>query len=262
MINKFLFLFVLIAATAAKAEYVPWDDLQRRFAKLSPNPKALSHVRCFFEKHQHDKFQLKSPASRDFYNRCYGKPVIGLDSTRFFAIVDYTMDSDEKRMFIIDRELGEIFRIAVSHGRYKTWFFNLRLKENKNSIKRIKYYSNEIGSMASSSGFFIGGQVHEGEKFGKSMVIHGLEEGINDNACERDVVVHKFFLMSKSKAYMLSSGCLMVSPKYLDDILGMLKGTTDEELILQKSGSLLFIYGPREAKWEESSCTGNFNIVN
>lgn len=261
MRKTILSLLILLISSTVKADYLSWDKLQGRFSKFSKNPKALSHVRCFFENHEKEQFQLKSPTSQEFFNRCYAKPVIGLDSTRVFAVVDYTVNSDQKRMFLIDRETGEISKMAVAHGRYKSGFFNLELEDKKNSIKEIKYYSNEIGSMASSSGFFIAGQDHEGIKFGRSLVIHGLEEGVNDNACERDVVIHKHFLMTKSKAYMLSSGCLMVSPKYIDDVIDLLKGKTDEEMRLQTSGSLVFIYGPREAAWEESTCPGNFNIV-
>ncbi|MDD4976491.1 MAG: murein L,D-transpeptidase catalytic domain family protein [Bacteriovorax sp.] len=255
-------LLILLIGSTVKADYLSWDELQNQFNKVSKNPKAMGHVKCFFEKHEKDKFQLKNPTSEEVLNRCYAKPIIGLDSTRYFAIIDYLVNSDQERMFLIDRKTGEISKMAVAHGRYKAGFFNTKLEDKKNSIKEIKYYSNVINSMASSSGFFIAGQDFEASDFGRSLVIHGLEEGINDNACERDVVIHKHFLMTKSKAHMLSSGCLMVSPKLIDNVIDLLKGTADEEMRLQTSGSLVFIYSPREAAWDESSCPGNFNTVN
>lgn len=261
--SKTIFFFLtLLICPILKADYLSWKELQNRFSKLSKNPKAIGHVRCFFEKHEKDRFQLKFPVDQDFFNRCYAQPVISLESTRVFAIIDYTVNSDQERMFLIDRKTGEISKMAVAHGRYNTGFFNLKLDHNKNSIKEIKYYSNVVGSMASSSGFFIAGQDHEGTKFGRSLVIHGLEEGINDNACERDVVIHQHFLITKSKAYMLSSGCPMISPKYIDHVINLLKGTSDEEMKLQTGGSLVFIYSSREAQWAESSCPGNFNNLN
>lgn len=262
MTKLFFFLFTLLLSATASAGYLSWEDLQHRFGQISKNPKAMSHVKCFFENHSLKQFQLKAPGNQEFFNRCYAKPVIGLDSSRVFAIIDYTINSDEQRMFLIDRKTGEISKMAVAHGRYKSGFFNLKLSDKKNSIKEIKYYSNEINSMASSSGFFIAGQDHEGPKFGRSLVIHGLEEGINDNACERDVVIHKQFLVTKSKVHMLSSGCPMVSPKYVDHVINLLKGSSDEEMRLQTSGSLVFIYSPREASWEEGSCDGRFTIAN
>lgn len=163
-------------------------------------------------------------------------------------------------MFLVDRLTGEISKMAVAHGRYKASFFNIRSGFKRNTIKKIKYYSNQINSMASSSGFFIAGQDHEGPRWGRSLVIHGLEEGINDNACERDVVIHKHFLVTKSNVKMLSSGCPMVSPKYNDHVINLLRGTSDSEMRLKTSGSLVFIYSPREASWESGSCPGNFSI--
>lgn len=257
--TKLIFpVLIFLLNTTANATDLSWDDLQLRFNKLSNNPKSLSHVRCFFENYEKDKFQLKNPTSQIFFNRCYAKPVISLDSKRVFTIIDYTENSDRQRMFLIDRKTGEISKIAVAHGRYKAGFFNTQLEDKKNSIKEIKYYSNEINSMASSSGFFIAGQDFNATDFGRSLVIHGLEEGINDNACERDVVIHSHFLMTKSKAYVLSSGCPMVSPAKVDHVIDLLRGTSDDDMRLKTSGSLVFIYGPREAKWLESSCPGKF----
>ena len=259
--RKLLFiLLILLVNRAAQAEYLSWNDLQNRYNKIAQNPKALGHVKCFFENHQTDQFQLKMPGNQEFFNRCYARPAVGLDSTRVFAIIDYTVNSDQQRMFLVDRLTGEISKMAVAHGRYKAGFFNLVPGYKKNSIKKIKYFSNEINSMASSSGFFIAGQDHEGPKFGRSLVIHGLEEGINDNACERDVVIHKQFLVTKSHVGMLSSGCPMVSPKYIDHVINLLKGNSDEDMRLKTGGALVFIYSPREASWDAESCPGNFSI--
>ncbi len=260
MKSLFIIFSILLINSTARAEYLSWDELQNRYKKIAQNPKALGHVKCFFENHQNVQFQLKSPGNQEYFNRCYAKPVIGLDSTRVFAIIDYTINSDQQRMFLVDRLTGEISKMAVAHGRYKAGFFNLLPGHKKNSIKEIKHYSNEINSMASSSGFFIAGQDHEGPKFGRSLVIHGLEVGINDNACERNVVIHKQFLITKSNVGMLSSGCPMVSPKYNDHVINLLKGNSDEEMRLKTSGALVFIYSPREASWDAESCPGNFSL--
>lgn len=255
--------FLFFLSLKANADYLSWDELERRFSLLSPNPKALSHVRCFFEQHAQNKFLLKAPdvGMEKFNDLCYGNPIISLDSTRVFAIADYTLPSHKQRFFLVDRITGKITKIAVAHGRYKAGFFNLKAGFQKNTIKEITYFSNVVNSMASSSGFFIAGQDTEGEKFGRSLVIHGIEKDINDNACQRDVVIHQHFLMTRQKSYMLSSGCLMVSPGSIDHVINLLRGEADDKMILQKSGSLVFIYGPREAAWEKSTCHGNFNVI-
>ncbi len=257
----FIFIFTLLfSCSTICSDFLSWDQIEQRFSKVSNNLKALNHVRCFFENHQHDKFQLKAPELAEFFNRCYANPMIDLNNTRIFAIIDYTVPSNQKRMFLIDRVTGAISSMAVAHGRYKAGFFNQTMDVNKNTIKEIKYFSNTINSMASSSGFFIAGQDFMASDFGRSLVIHGLETGINDNACVRDVVIHSHFLVGKSKAHVLSSGCPMVSPSNIDNVIDLLKGKTDDDLKLKSGGSLVFIYGPREAAWSEDSCPGNFKI--
>jgi hypothetical protein len=260
MPSKFLFLCFLISLShsAFSQQFLAWDKIEAKLSKVSKNTKALSHVRCFFENHENDKFLLKSSHSEEFFNRCYANPTIEVNDKRYFALIDYTVPSDQKRMYVIDRKSGEIQKMAVAHGRYKAGFFNIKMKENKNTIRDIKYFSNTINSMASSSGFFVAGQDFPASDFGRSLVIHGIEEDINDNSCVRDVVIHKHYLMTKSKAYMLSSGCPMVSPSMIDQVINLLKGESDEDMKLKSGGSLVFIYGPREASWETSTCPGKF----
>lgn len=256
------FLFVTGLSTVTQAdEFLNWETLEQKLHEVTDNTKPLSHVKCFFEQHGQKTFQLKAPEDPSFYNRCFANPEIKLDSHRVFALVDYTKTSDIQRMFLIDRKTGAISTMAVAHGRFKAGFFNQTLEENKNSIKEIKYYSNTKNSMASSSGFFIGGQDYEAQDFGRSLIIHGLEKDINDNACERDVVVHKHFLVTKKKAHMLSSGCLMVSPLLIDHVINLLRGKTDDDLKLKSGGSLIFIYGPREEQWKTGTCEGSFTPV-
>ncbi|MBY0415460.1 MAG: murein L,D-transpeptidase catalytic domain family protein, partial [Bdellovibrionales bacterium] len=137
--------------------------------------------------------------------------------------------------------------------------FNLKLKADKNSIKYARYYSNELGSNAPSSGFFIAGREYEG-KFGRSLTLHGLENGINDNACERAVVIHKHLLISKSQAFAMSSGCPMISKSYLDHVINLLEGKVNPDSGEETFGSLVLIYGQREAAWQSSTCEGNFSI--
>lgn len=247
------FFGMVLMMVNAQAEYLSWNEIEKRFQKENLNLKALSHVRCFFEKHENSVFRKKISFADDSDNRCGGEPEITLDSKRVFALIDYVAPSDEKRMFLVDRKTGEISQMAVAHGRYAAGMFNSKLSENKNSIRHARYFSNEINSNAPSSGFFVAGIDYEG-KFGRSLVLHGLEEGINDNACERAVVIHKHALVSQSKAHILSSGCPMINKSYLDHVINILKAPEDS------NGSLVFIYGPREASWSKASCEGSFNF--
>ena len=149
--------------------------------------------------------------------------------------------------------------MGVAHGRYNAGMFNRTLSENKNTVKYARYFSNEPGSNAPSSGFFVAGTEYVG-KFGRSLVVHGLENGINDNACERTVVIHKHTLVTKSSAHIQSSGCPMVSKGHIDHVINLLEGSTNSDNGDESNGSVIFIYGPRESKWSAGTCDGDFNI--
>ncbi len=257
--NIFLFLITILSIANASAAYLPWSEVEKKFKAEGLNTKALSHVKCFFDKYENTTFKKKMSDTPETENRCGGDANITLDKKRVFALIDYTAPSDEQRMFLVDRQTGAISMMAVAHGRYKANMFNLKLSQNKNSIKYARYFSNELGSNAPSSGFFVAGNEYEG-KFGRSLTLHGLETGINDNACERAVVIHKHLLMSKSSAYAMSAGCPMISKSYIDHVINLLEGSVNEDNGEQTNGSAVFIYGPRETKWATGTCEGNFNI--
>lgn len=240
-------------SVAYSEDFLDWQTIKEKAQREGISKKLVGHVQCFFEEHSQSVFQKKTPQARD-QRQCFENSEIQLDNKRVFALIDYTTPSNQERMYLIDRKTGAISHMAVAHGRYKAGFMNLMVRKNKNSIKNAVYFSNQIGSNAPSSGFFIGGDEYEG-KFGRSLVIHGLERGINDNACERTVVIHKHKMMSLKNAYVLSSGCPMVSPKIIDHVIDLLKTKQSDE-----HGSLVFIYGPREKQWAADTCRGEFNL--
>lgn len=257
MFNKKLIVCLLfLFSSVSFADYLSWKEIEKKFKAEHLNTKALSHIQCFFEKHENTIFQRKMSFDN---NRCSSSPEITLDSKRVFALIDYTAPSNERRMFLVDRQTGGISMMAVAHGRYKASMVNVRLSHNKNSIKHARYYSNELNSNAPTSGFFIAGTEYEG-KFGRSLTLHGLENGINDNACERAVVIHKHLMVTNSSAHLLSSGCPMISKNYLDHVINLLEGRQNQDTGVEKNGSMVFIYGERESKWATSTCDGSFNI--
>ena len=253
------FFFSLLFTINVQAEFLSWKEIEKNFKNKDLNTKALGHVQCFFQKHEHSVFQKKISYLDGNDNRCAGSADISLDSKRFFALIDYTAPSNKKRMFLVDRQSGSITSMAVAHGRYNAGMFNLKLSKNKNSIKHARYFSNEFNSNAPSSGFFVSGVEYEG-KFGRSMVLHGLESGVNDNACQRAVVIHKHLMVTKNNAYVLSSGCPMVSRKNINNVVNLLKGEKNPDSGEETHGGVVFIYGQRELNWQPSTCEGNFTL--
>ena len=259
MFKSRLFLALLISiSTTANADYLPWSTIESNFKKEKLNIKALSHVKCFFDKHSKTTFQKKL-SNAGTGDRCAGDSQITIDRQRVFALIDYTAKSSDRRMFLVDRVTGNISKMAVAHGKYEAGMFNTKLSENKNSVLLAKYFSNELGSNAPSSGYFVAGGDYEG-KFGRSLVLHGLENGINDNACERAVVIHKHLLVAKSMAPIMSSGCPMISSAYINHVINLLEANGDGDRNEASNGGVVFIYGPREAAWQIGTCEGEFNI--
>jgi hypothetical protein len=100
----------------------------------------------------------------------------GLEASRV-AVIDYSRPSLEARLWVLDLETGELlFRDHVAHGR--------GTGEND-----ARDFSNRPGSLQSSLGLFLTDDPYVGQN-GYSLRMDGLEEGVNDLARERAIVMH------------------------------------------------------------------------
>lgn len=141
------------------------------------------------------------------------------------SIIDFSKPSSEKRLFILDmKNFKVLFNTLVSHGR--------------NSGREIAtYFSNQPSSYMSSPGFYITRETYEG-KNGYSLKLEGLEQGINDNAYERGIVVHGAGYVSDdfvhAQGYIgRSQGCPAVPAQLAQPVINRIR-----------NGSCLFIYHP------------------
>lgn len=145
------------------------------------------------------------------------------------SIVDFSLPSTKKRLFVIDMASGSLlFNTLVSHGR--------------NSGKEMATsFSNAAESFKSSLGFYITGGTYKG-KHGVSLRLEGEEAGINDNAMERGIVMHAADyvndLLARKQGYIgRSLGCPAVPPQLHKKIINTIQ-----------NGSCLFMYSP-DAKY-------------
>ena len=94
------------------------------------------------------------------------------------GIADYTRPSREERFYLVYLASGMITSYHVSHGRgsdpYHSGYLN--------------FFSNVVGSEASSSGAYVTGDIYYG-KYGRSLRLKGLDPS-NSNAEARAIVVH------------------------------------------------------------------------
>lgn len=149
------------------------------------------------------------------------------------SIVDFTKPSTEKRLFVLDLEHLEIlFHSVVAHGR-------------NSGEQYAKSFSNKHGSFQSSIGFFMTANTYMGAN-GYSLVIDGLEKGINDQARARAVVIHGADYCSddfiqKNGRLGRSYGCPALPRDINQAVIDKIKG-----------GSLLYIYA-EDTKYQMSS---------
>lgn len=93
------------------------------------------------------------------------------------TLIDFTKPSTEERFYVFDMKHKKmLYSSLVSHGRNSG--------ENYATL-----FSNENGSLKSSLGFYITENTYQG-KNGYSLILDGLEKGINDRAKERAIVIH------------------------------------------------------------------------
>jgi hypothetical protein len=157
------------------------------------------------------------------------------------SIVDFTLPSSKKRLFIIDLVTGKLlFNTFVSHGR-------------NSGMEQATRFSNDLNSFQSSLGFFVTGKTYKGEH-GYSLRLDGLEKGINDNALNRGIVIHAANYvnekMAKQRGYIgRSLGCPAVPVKLHRPIIQKIK-----------DGSCLFLYGSDTNYPSKSSMLNGFGV--
>ncbi len=148
-----------------------------------------------------------------------------LKNCNLLTIVDYSMSSIQKRLFVLEMVTGKIlFNSLVAHGR-------------KSGQERATDFSNASESHKSSLGFFITQDTYKGSN-GYSLKLKGCEKGINCNALNRAIVMHGADYVSENfirrNGYLgRSYGCPAVPMDLNKKIIDVIK-----------NGSCMFLYYP------------------
>lgn len=150
-----------------------------------------------------------------------------LKNDSVIAIVDFSLPSTQKRLFIIDIRNGRLlFNTLVSHGR------------NSGKLNATSF-SNKLNSYKSSLGFYVTDDTYMGEH-GLSLRLQGTEKGINDNARTRAIVMHGAEYVNED---------LIDSQGYIGRSLGCpaIPLSVHREVIKSISnGACLFVYSPNK----------------
>lgn len=112
-----------------------------------------------------------------FEHAMLGYNTLSAQNKDIFTIIDFSLPSTEKRMYVLDMKNKKLlYHSLVSHGR-------------NSGQKFATSFSNKHGSYQSSLGFYLTENTYQGGN-GYSLVLNGLEKGINDQAKARAVVIH------------------------------------------------------------------------
>ena len=149
-----------------------------------------------------------------------------LTNANLVTIADYSQSSNKKRLYVIDlRNKKLLFNTYVAHGR-------------NTGEEYAKSFSNEIGSLKSSLGFYITENPIVGSHTGFALLIKGVEKGFNDHAIKREIIIHAADyatenFIKKHGRLGRSMGCPTLPPDLNKPIIEKIKG-----------GTCLFVYNP------------------
>ena len=157
-----------------------------------------------------------------------------LNNPRYLTLIDLSLSSNIKRMWVIDMDSNKlVFNELTSHG--------------KNSGDEFATsFSNENNSHKSSLGFYVTGDIYYGRQ-NLSVKLHGLENGFNNNAFIRGIVIHGADYVSESfaqkeKRIGRSYGCPAVRQPIINSLSQIIA-----------NGSCLYIYYPDKRYQQKSA---------
>lgn len=182
----------------------------------------------------YDSMGLDSVVSYRAFEQAYtGYGKIAGRKKDLLALIDFSKPSTEERFFVLDLDSCRIVMSTyVAHGKgsggnYATSF------------------SNKSGSHKSSLGFFLTETAYQSRRNGYSLLLNGLEKGINDNARSRSLVIHAADYVDRSLTGAgrlgRSFGCPAVPAEDNARVIDLLKG-----------GAVLFIYAD-DGNYRETS---------
>ena len=141
------------------------------------------------------------------------------------TVIDYSLPSNQQRMWIFDLKREQLlYNTYVAHGQ-------------NSGMGTPHHFSNILSSKESSLGTYVTTDTYYGSK-GLSLHLQGLEKGFNDNAYNRNVVVHGAWyvepdFIKRAGRAGRSWGCPSVAATLAKPIINTIKG-----------GSVVFAYYP------------------
>jgi hypothetical protein len=217
--------FVLLVLTMIGGNQVNAKKLN---ANLVTKPAAPVTAAGLFAKYVDEVYNTAQLAQTGLNESVFKKAMTGFinlkianilpQSSSIITVVDFDKPSREKRMWVVDllnREL--LIHTWVAHG-------------SGSGTEMANSFSDVDDSHQSSLGFYVTDNIYVG-KHGRSLHLDGLDEGFNDLARAREIVVHAAPYVSQrvineTGRIGCSWGCPAVSPKIANKVINTIKGKT------------------------------------
>jgi hypothetical protein len=219
-------LFLILSLYSNKINFNNLEKIKKPEVTVSSIPSSDSNIEMVYRSLNANNFELPNLESfKEALKGFYKLKEEGLIQKDILTLVDFSMSSNDKRLWVIDMDTKTIlYNSLVAHGKNTG-------EEYANS------FSNSNSSFKSSLGFYVTGETYNG-KHGMSLKLDGIEKGINDNARERGVVMHAANYVSNTfikcnKRLGRSLGCPAIPEESLKEIVNTIKNKT-----------CLFIYHP------------------
>ncbi|WP_318958811.1 murein L,D-transpeptidase catalytic domain family protein [Lishizhenia sp.] len=175
--------------------------------------------------------------------RGYTKLILSgeLTKSKYLTVVDFSLSSSEKRMYVIDMEKDSIaYNTYCAHGR-------------NSGGEYARKFSNTSGSHMSSLGFYLTSNTYSG-KFDLALRLEGLER-TNSKARSRGVVMHgaKYAnanFLERHGRLGRSYGCPAIPTDMAEPVINTIKG-----------GSCFFIYHPSNYYLSQSKILKDYSFL-
>jgi hypothetical protein len=204
-------------ANAAKSD----STLRNTSEKKTPN----SSAKVLFFHYVDDIYESANLGQTGLDSAVFEKAVVGYYNLKIanklpanssiLTVVDFNKPSTVKRMWIIDLQNRKLLlNTWVAHG-----------QGSGNDMANA--FSNSEESHQSSLGFYVTDDIYVG-KHGKSLHLDGVDQGFNDKARERSIVLHGAEYVNKNTIDQLgrlgrSFGCPAVSTEVIDQVINTIK---------------------------------------
>ncbi len=175
-----LFLATPLASTIA-ASHPHGQATVARLAPLSSAPSVMFQLKL------HERYEALGAYQQGLRFEVFAKAMTGYLNMRReghlagdkqrLTVIDFDLPSTEKRLWVLDLATNQIlFHTLVAHG-------------HNTGENEAASFSNTNQSNMSSLGFYVTGTEYEG-KHGHSLHLNGLDNGWNNNAAARSIVMH------------------------------------------------------------------------